>query len=118
VVTCETQNNQVILSVDSIYSDYFWSSGESTSSITLLDTGTYQVFVPLGIGMVGSFPLRITDLAAACPMVNSPEAVQPVKRRKLVGTWDLLGRPVMHPKPGKLYIERYDDGSSRKVMVK
>lgn len=115
-VSCEMQNNQVILSVDSSYGSYFWSSGESTASITLLDTGTYQVFVPHGIGMVGSVPLRIADLTAACPAVSSPEAVQPVKRRRLLGTWDILGRPVLQREAGKLYIERYDDGSFRKVL--
>ncbi|MEM1000051.1 MAG: aryl-sulfate sulfotransferase [Bacteroidota bacterium] len=115
-ISCEVQNNQIVLTAQGSHPDYLWSTGDSGPSITLTDTGSYQVFVPLGIGMVGSVPIHITDLSATCPAVSTPEARQPVRRRKLMATYDMLGRPITQRRSGELYIELYDDGSTRKIL--
>jgi hypothetical protein len=116
-IVCTDQNGVLILSANSSYSDYLWTTDATTASITVTDTGDYQLFVPLGLGMVGSEVLHIDDVNAPCSAVSSVEA-QPaiVRPPKLLRVVDLLGRTVTNRRSGELYIEVYEDGSSRKVI--
>ncbi|MEL6659414.1 MAG: aryl-sulfate sulfotransferase [Bacteroidota bacterium] len=52
------------------YEEYIWSTGETTSSITVTENGTYQVWVPHGVGMVGSYPVKISDIVSSQELVE------------------------------------------------
>lgn len=117
VVVCNQQNGILVLNVQGSYPSYLWSSGDTTSIIQVTDTGYYQVYVPLGDGFVGSNVFHVTDVNAACPStpVSDPQ-IQSIRPPKLVGTYDLLGRSVLQREAGHVYVERYDNGLSRKVV--
>ncbi|MEM7038155.1 MAG: arylsulfotransferase family protein, partial [Bacteroidota bacterium] len=116
-LTCTEQSGQITLGLDSTFSEYLWTNGPTTSTITISDTGRYQVFVPRGIGQIGSHVLHVTDLADGCLVTNSPSAQIPRQNPpKVIGYFDLLGRPLKKIQPGILYFERYEDGSAKKMM--
>ncbi|MEM7037060.1 MAG: hypothetical protein AAF570_08795, partial [Bacteroidota bacterium] len=117
-LTCSNDAGQIILQADTAYGDYRWSTYESTSSITVTDTGKYQVFVRQGEGWIGSKVLHITDLNDPCSaLTDTPEPqVAPTRPPKLIGVYDITGRQVSIRQAGVLYIERYDNGQSRKVI--
>ncbi|MEM6270662.1 MAG: arylsulfotransferase family protein [Bacteroidota bacterium] len=116
-ITCTPTGPSVQLSVAGSPSSVVWSTGEMTPSITVTDTGRYQVFVPLGIGMVGSEVFPITDLGAPCAAVSATEAVSEQGHpARLTGRYDLLGRPVPETETGRITILRYDNGQCRKVI--
>lgn len=115
-ITCEQQNGNLILRLVGSYPSQKWSNGATDDFIVLQDTGWYQCYVPLGDGFAGSNVFHVTDLAASCPIVNRPEpSISTGKPAKRIGIYDLLGREIQTAKPGNLYIERYDNGQSRKV---
>ncbi|MEM6271959.1 MAG: aryl-sulfate sulfotransferase [Bacteroidota bacterium] len=116
-IECTEQNGQLILSADTIYGDYRWTNGATTASIAVTDTGRYQLFVPRGLGMMGSETVIVRDLNQTCRAVSTPEpqANRP-REPKLLRTLDLQGRTVRYPVPGRLYIELYDNGQTRKVI--
>lgn len=116
-LVCEEIAGQLQLSIAGTHSSYRWRNGATTPTVTVTDTGYYQVFVPRGIGMVGSNVLHITNLNATCQSVSQPEVSVGTRPPRLIGTYDLLGRPVLHRRPGELYIERYDNGASRKIYM-
>lgn len=115
VIECNLIAGMVELSVNGTHDHYQWSTGDTSSTIIISDTGSYQVFVPYGMGWAGSEPLRLTfDGAHPC----MPTSIEPplTQKPQSMGLWDLLGRPVAHPVPGRLYIRRFEDGSSQKIM--
>lgn len=71
VLTCD--NGSLTLSAPSGYSTYAWNTGETTQSIVVSDTGTYQVWVNYGVGFVSSLELRVTDLNNICLGVSSDQ---------------------------------------------
>ncbi|MBP6722593.1 MAG: hypothetical protein KA239_09730, partial [Bacteroidia bacterium] len=81
-----------------------------------MDTGYYQVYVPSGAGFAGSNVLHITDLNSDCPSTPVDDPRLGGRPPKLVGTFDLLGRPIQLRQAGQIYLERYDNGQSRKVL--
>jgi hypothetical protein len=116
-MNCTQQSGQVILGVDGIHGDYEWTTGETTATITVTDTGRYQVFVPYGIGMISSAPVYIMDLQNGCAAVGNDADVAgdvPGRPVKLIGRYDLMGQPVRELRAGQVYIERYSDGGYRK----
>ena len=115
-IICTQQDSVVILSIAGNHASYMWSDFSTSPTLTVTDTGRYQVFVPMGIGMVGSNLLHISDFSNFCSGVGSTAESVAVQRRKLLGVFDILGRPVRTRKPGALYIEQYSDGYRRKVM--
>ena len=56
----------VTLAAPSGYDRYEWNTGATTQSITVADTGFYQVWVNRGIGFISSVPYRVTDLSLDC----------------------------------------------------
>lgn len=115
-IYCTRQNNQLILQVSGNHPSYLWNTGATDSLIVAADTGYYQVYVPSGVGFAGSNVLHITDLNANCPSTPVADPVVDNRPPKLLGRYDLLGRPVTEPQPGQVIIERYDKGRSRKVL--
>ncbi len=118
-ITCEVQNGNLILRLVGNYPSQQWSTGSTDDFIVLADTGWYQCYVPLGDGFVGSNVFHVTDLNAGCPVPVASDDIQESNRvPRLIGLFDILGRKVAHPEMGELYIERYDNGLSRKVMYR
>jgi len=71
-ISCFDSLGVYYLKIDSAYSSYLWNSGDTTSSITITNTGTYYVFVPYGPGgYVSSYALDITDLNGQCAGITS-----------------------------------------------
>ncbi len=117
-ITCTQQSGQAVLGVDGVFGEYSWTNGDTLPSIVVTDTGRYQVFVPYGIGMISSPPMYITDLQNACSALESPAPAQTVPQiPKLIGRFDLLGHPIGQPQPFQVYIERFSDGSSKKLVL-
>lgn len=117
-IQCSFENGNIVLGLPDTYSDYLWTTDEITSEIVLVDTGTYQVFVPQGIGMIASNKVYVSDLSQGCSAVVGTPALQigQGKPVRLVGRFDILGRPIQQPTQGQLMIERFSDGSQRKLI--
>ena len=111
MITCVNNGGSVTLSAPSGYNEYLWSSGESSQSITVTSTGTgaYMVWVKYGIGMLGSFPVTITDIDSACASTGLDEFPLELNE-KIEGYYDLSGRKIKYPEAGRLYIKKYDSG--------
>lgn len=116
-INCTGTGQVGTLSAPAGYDQYLWSTGESTPQISVTDTGTYQVWVNKGIGMIGSEPLHVTDLGAACGLVSSPAAQAGTpKPDPIVGYYDLSGRTLAHPLRGRACIVRYGSGRAKLVV--
>ncbi|HHG86468.1 MAG TPA: hypothetical protein ENJ82_17080 [Bacteroidetes bacterium] len=116
-ITCRDSAGQVILSAAAGHARYLWSTGDTTASILAAPNTEYMYWVPQGVGMLGSQPLK-TDGGSHCPpplAATSPQiaAGKPAKLRYIT---DLLGRRITQPLPGQIYIYYYTDQSRRKVL--
>ncbi len=116
-IICTQNANNITLSAPPGYNRYEWSTGVQSSSITISNTGTYQVWVDYGAGMIGSAPLTIDNLQNACP-VSGVETVEPLQNPVISGYYDLLGRKVTRPMAGYVYLVRYENGSSKLLFWK
>lgn len=71
-ITCNIANNVVTLAADSGFAEYFWLHNNTLSqTVTINDTGSYQVFGHNGYGWVGSKTLHVTDLGNPCDTATS-----------------------------------------------
>lgn len=52
------------------HATYYWSTGETSQSITPVDTGFYQVWVSQGAGMMSSELFHVTDVGNPCGLVG------------------------------------------------
>jgi hypothetical protein len=75
-ISCALDSGMFYLQADSGHSVYRWSTGDSTQSIAITDTGTYSVFVPYGDGgfLCSNFYV-VTDTANPCFMVSVNELI-------------------------------------------
>lgn len=112
-ITCDQQGGTVTLTA-SPSNFYWWSTGETTQSITVANTGTYMVWTEYGIGLLGSQPFHLTDLNNPCNLVGIEEHNS--TSDQLLMITDLLGREIDNPKAGQVYFLRYQSGKSRKVL--
>lgn len=112
-IACVQNGSTVTLSAPAGYTRYEWSTGEQSSSITLSETGVYQVWVNHGAGMIGSEPRLISSLTNACAVSGTkiPETGQ--EEPVVLGYYDLLGRKIALPGPGQLYVVRYKNAWSK-----
>ncbi len=75
-ISCVGDSIQYVLQADSGYSSYLWSTGDSTQSIVVNDTGNYYVFVPYGEGgFIASENYHVTDTVNPCFMVYVKELI-------------------------------------------
>lgn len=117
IIDCSGGNGTIILTAEFGYDDYIWSTGDSTQSIIVSDTGTYQVWVNYGIGMLGSDPIYITDLQTPCnTSVGVNKNPQSYKQKKIIAIYDLLGREILQPKLSHNYIVKFDDNTTKLVF--
>lgn len=71
-LTCYEQNGQHYLDAGSGHAQYLWSTGETTQSILITDTGEYSVFVPIGQGgFISSETFHVTDMADPCNTLSN-----------------------------------------------
>ena len=112
-ITCTKIGNTTTLSASAGHQYYFWSTGESGQSITVSDTGTYQVWATQGIGMIGSQPYYINNFNQ-CSTVGIEDHRLP--KATVIGFTDLLGRKIERRVPGQIYLIRYSDGSAKREV--
>jgi len=114
-ITCSNDGVALTLTAPSSYNYYLWSTGESTQSITVGDTGVYMVWVDQGIGILGSKPYYVEDLATDCiSMELEDNVLRTPKDQIFVGYFDLLGRKLSKVPIGTIYLETYADGTCYK----
>jgi hypothetical protein len=66
-ITCSYSGGNTTLTVDSGFVQYYWlHDGNSSSTISITDTGSYQVFGHNGYGWIGSKTIQVTDLTNPC----------------------------------------------------
>ena len=107
-IDCATNGSSITLSVANNYTYYLWSTDENSTSITVTQPGTYQCWVNQGIGMLGSYPIIITDVNQ-CPNVGLNEIT--TDKPAVVQYFDLMGRVLEHPKPHSVYLVLLEDGT-------
>jgi hypothetical protein len=110
-IRCNTIEGKMILSAPSGYENYLWNTGDTTAFISVSDTGTYQVWVNHGIGMLGSHPFFLTDPKTQC--LSEPSTLS--EKATIIGIYDQDGKVIVEPEADRIYIVRYSDQSSALV---
>ncbi len=112
VITCAGGSNSVTLTAPAGYQTYLWSNNVQADHITVTDTGTYQVYVNYGSGMLASKPFYIHDINNACASVGISEKPTDIPLGEYI-IYDLLGRKITEPLIGHVYIYRYENGHAK-----
>jgi hypothetical protein len=110
-VSCSTNFTDVFLSAPSGHQKYVWSTGDTTATIQITQTGVYQVWVNYGCGMVGSRPFFVDDINNVCNAAAVPENDLQVANEKYQ-FFDLLGRQVLPDRDG-IYLQRDRSGKAK-----
>ncbi len=111
-ITCTQNIGSVTLSAPPGFERYVWSTGETGTSITVDEPGTYMVWVNHGVGMLGSEPFILDDLNNTC-QASSAASLESIEDQEIIGHYDLLGRQVSWPVRGSLYVIRYKNGTGK-----
>ncbi len=75
-ITCTVDSTQYFLTADSGYSEYIWSTGDTTQSIPVTSTGNFAVFVPVEHGgYISSEQFIVGDTADPCGIVGIRRAI-------------------------------------------
>lgn len=111
-ISCSNPGGQVVLTAPSAAS-YEWSTGETTQSITVTQTGIYQVWIPQGAGFSGSYPFAVSNLLNPCGLAL--EDISMEENRSYV-LFDLLGRKVDDPQVGNVYLKMFSNGQTEHVL--
>ena len=72
VVGCQKMGSDYFLVAEPGQTEYRWSTGDTSSSIQITDTGEYWVFVPYGSGYLSSEHIIITDIMNPCIFTDVP----------------------------------------------
>lgn len=117
-IHCSEEFGTFYLDAPSGFSNYLWSNGDTTQRIIAQASTEYQVWVNYGTGMLGSLPYLTHDSLVCQPVSADPflNNSKPKTKPVLLGTYDLLGRRVEAKTSNQVLIERYSDGSSRRVL--
>jgi len=74
VVECQKSGDDYYLVAEPGHPSYLWTTGDTSATVLITDTGEYQVFVPYGTGYLGSEPFVITDPVHPCTFLQvTPE---------------------------------------------
>lgn len=114
-ISCNNDGIQLELSAPGGFAAYKWNTGETTQSIFVNSAGTYQVWMNYGDGMMGSFPITITNPATEC--FSSIGEENEFEKLFITHYYDLLGREILQPSGGNLYIVLYNDLSKKMIYV-
>lgn len=115
LITCEDIAGTTYISGPDGASEYLWSTGETTQSITVTQVDTFQVWVPYGSGYIGSHTFIVSDLSNPC--LNATIEEQSIEFKGPFKLYDLMGREVKTPEPFQVYIKLYSNGTSEKFMI-
>ncbi|MFT4524346.1 MAG: hypothetical protein ACI85F_000487 [Bacteroidia bacterium] len=96
IITCFQDEFELTLSAPDGHDTYSWNTGDTTQTISVSDTGAYQVWASTGgIGMIGSAPFFLSDLSDPCgletgldPTIN--QAQQFIKAGNGNGVFEIL----------------------------
>lgn len=69
-IDCQLIDNDYYLIAEPGHESYLWSTGATTQSIALTQTGEYNVFVPYGGGNISSDYIKVTDITNPCNYVG------------------------------------------------
>lgn len=61
------------LSTPETYESYWWSSEDTTETLTVSTPGTYQLWVNKGAGFISSLPFEVTDMNDFCSTASLSE---------------------------------------------
>ena len=111
-ISCSNGNVVVELTAPNAPS-YLWSNGETTQTISVWQTGTYQVWVPMGEGLVGSYPITINDLINPCSI--SISEINP-EDEEAFEFYDLQGRRVALLSGGTVYLKVFNSGRVERII--
>lgn len=112
-IVCDFNGSNYELTVLGSHNEIKWSTGESTQTISISQTGTYQVWVDQGIGMLGSLPFEFNSLNPVSCAVGLDELPQPEGNFIL---FDVLGKEVQYPEKNTVYIKVFESGYIQKVV--
>ena len=76
LVDCYRSGSDIYLEAEPGHEKYLWSTGDTSRSIKVSDTGKYWVFVPHGLGYVSSIHMVLKDIASSCFYVSSGEPAE------------------------------------------
>lgn len=110
---CNEINGTLVLEVEGSHNNILWSTGETTQSIVISQSGTYQAWVDQGIGMLGSEPFVFDAFNPNNCSVGIDEIPQPEGAFTL---FDVLGKEINYPQSNTLYLKVYENGSIQKVV--
>lgn len=105
-ITCNLENGQWTLGTISAYTEYLWNTGETSSTITIIQPGDYQVWVNFGSGMLGSMRFTVNDITDPCGTAGLEEQTIQAQLGE-PEYFDFLGRKVQTLESGKMYIRSY-----------
>lgn len=115
-ITCDLVNDEYLLSAPLGYDDYLWTTGETSTSITVSDTNTYMVWVNSGVGYVASMPFSVADDNNPCRLSTAILNEFTVVEKRIKFIYDISGRHVSYPKQNQMYIVKYESGQSELVF--
>jgi hypothetical protein len=95
---------------------YLWSTGESTQTITIADTGTFVVWIDQGIGMLGSKPFHVADINQACPTTSLLETTSVKLNQKIEGYFSIHGQRLSKRPVNTIYFIRYESGEVKRAV--
>lgn len=115
VISCVDSSGTLYLKAPAGYPTYEWSNGETTQIILPVLGETYQVYVPYGVGNLGSIPHGYDGTCFS--NVEIDELSSTAQEVKLLRTVDMLGRTVSERRSGVVYIEIYSNGTTKRVFT-
>jgi hypothetical protein len=80
-INCQKIGTEYYLVAEPGHPEYRWSTGATTPSIPITDTGEYWVFVPYGEGYLSSERIRITDIFNPCTQTGISSMPMPGETR-------------------------------------
>jgi hypothetical protein len=75
-VDCYKSGSDYFLNAEPGHAQYLWSTGATSQSIQIVDTGEYWVFVPYGEGHVSSRHIVVSDLSNVCLYLSEKEPAE------------------------------------------
>ncbi len=112
-ITCSGVPGSITLSAPDGFTNYKWSTGETTQSVLVPSAGTYQCWVEQGIGMIGSKPIMIQAQSGGSQLSTNEISNS---QKEILGYYDFMGRPIQSPEHKSPFIIRYTDGSTDRRM--
>ena len=69
------ENGSTTITVRDEFVSYLWSTGDTTSAITISEEGTYSVTVTLDNGCKGTRTIEVTGIAGFDLVINAPNTM-------------------------------------------